>query len=369
MQQVHFDSCIIGAGVIGLAIARQLARAGRSTIILEQAGCIGSGISSRNSEVIHGGLYYAPNSLKAQLCVHGKHQLYQYCEQHRVPHRRIGKLIVARSSAQGEALQSIADNALENGVSDLEHIPAARLKAMEPEVAGCMALLSPSTGIIDGHALMQSLCMELEQHGGLLSLHTRFQHARFSGDHFDVTVSSVGEPYHFRCTHLINAAGLQAQSVAARIEAGQTPLIPPLHYCKGSYFALHGPAPFSRLIYPLPEPNTTGLGIHATLDLAGQVRFGPDTDYVTQVDYQVEPSRKARFIAAIKHYYPGLMEARLVPAYAGIRPKLQGPSAAPCDFRIDVNPSGVINLFGIESPGLTAALAIAERGGESLAGA
>lgn len=360
MKSAHFDSCIIGAGAIGLAVARQLALSGQKVVVLEKTNCFGSGISSRNSEVIHAGLYYPPNTLKAHLCVTGRHKLYSFCQRYSIPHRQTGKLIVAHSKEQTRALHSLQTNASANDVPDLQLLDARQLQSIEPLVTGYAALLSPSTGIIDSHAFMSALVYDIQQQQGLLSLHTEFLSATYKNDHFNVNVLSVNEPYEFNCTHLINAAGLSAHQVAATIQNPIEPTIPALYYCKGSYFSYPGTAPFAHLIYPLPEPDTTGLGIHATLDMAGQVRFGPDTEYVASINYHVEASRKTQFTNAIQRYFPSLDTERLVPAYAGIRPKLQGPSQTPCDFTIDIHDSGLVNLYGIESPGLTSALAIAE---------
>jgi len=351
----HFDNC-----VVGLAIALALVQRGQSVLVLEKEPWYGSGVSSRNSEVIHAGIYYPVGSLKAKLCVEGKARLYHYCETHGVRHQLIGKLIVASSVEQNRELEAILQKARANGVEDLQWVDLAQLRAWEPQVAGHSALLSPSTGIVDSHGLMSALLAEIETGGGTLCLKTEFQSATPASEGYRVTVDSVGEPYHFHCTHLINAAGLGAQSVAGAIEGLTQDNIPPLYYCKGHYFSLSGASPFHRLIYPIPEANTTGLGIHATLDLQGQVRFGPDTLYQDQPDYSIPDSLRDKFAVAIRRYYPTLDEARLIPAYAGIRPKIQGPQDPAKDFIIDQPLPGLVNLFGIESPGLTSSLAIAE---------
>lgn len=360
MAKDHFDCCIVGAGVVGLAIARAFSRQGRSTIVLEQSPTYGTGISSRNSEVIHAGLYYPTDSLKAKLCLRGNQLLYEYCEKRRIPHRRIGKLIVATEDTQLDRLSALAAQAQDNGVSDLQWLSRTQINALEPAVRAQQALLSPSTGIIDSHSLMSSLLLETENAGGLLCLNTEFLAAHQLSNGFEVQVVSVGEPYRFQCELLINAAGLGAQSTALRIDGCPREDVPPLHLGKGCYFSLSGAAPFSHLIYPLPPANHAGLGIHATLDMAGQVRFGPDIDYVDHEDYSVAAQKLTTFAAAIQQYYPALCPAQLLPAYAGIRPKIQGPNEPARDFFIRRYGSGLINLFGIESPGLTAALAIAE---------
>lgn len=360
----HFDSCIVGAGVVGLAIARRLALSGQSVVVIEKAPWYGSEISSRNSEVIHAGIYYPTGSLKAQLCVEGKEKLYQYCISHNIGHKKLGKLIVANSDAQAQDLAALKRKAEDNGVMDLQWVSTEQLRQWEPNVAGSAALLSPSTGIIDSHALMTSLVAEIESKQGILCLKTEFKRATCQGSDqsggFIVNVESVGEAYRFACTNLINCAGLGAQSVAANIQSSDAFDIPPLHHCKGCYFSLSGKSPFNRLIYPMPEANTTGLGVHATLDLSGQAKFGPDTEYLDGEDYQVPESRRSQFADAIKRYFPALDESRLTPAYAGIRPKIQGPGEPARDFIIQQSGAGLIQLFGIESPGLTSSLAIAD---------
>ena len=363
----HFDCCIIGAGVVGLAIAHELALRQRSVVILEQADRHGSGISSRNSEVIHAGIYYPAGSLKATLCVEGRERLYRFCESRGVRHQRIGKLIVASTPEQTRDLESILQKAAANGVTDLQQIGRKELAQMEPNVAGISALLSPATGIVDSDGLMLALLAGIDAHGGTLCLKTEFLQAERCSDGFSIQANSVGESCHFRCEQLINAAGLGAQTVAARINGLDLKTIPPLHLCAGRYFALSGAAPFTRLIYPLPDAAMTGLGIHATLDLQGQVRFGPDTAYIAKEDYRVADELRADFARAIRRYFPALDESRLIPAYAGIRPKIQGPGEPARDFSIDQPLPGLINLFGIESPGLTAALALARHVADRLA--
>lgn len=355
----HFDCCIIGAGVIGLAIGRQLALSGRRILLLEQHPHYGSETSSRNSEVIHAGIYYPSGSLKATLCVAGKAALYQYCKDNHIEHRAIGKLIVAQQ-AQEQHLHKLKQQAEANGVMDLQWLSKADLKKIEPQVEADIALHSPTTGIINSHQLMHCLAAEIEANGGLIGLNSRFIEAEPLNQGYQVTIQSQGEPYRFSCQTLINSAGLQATQIAQRI-AGQTPdSIPRLHLCKGNYFNLQGRSPFSHLIYPLPEPNTTGLGIHATLDLQGRTRFGPDIEYVQTPDHRVSEHKIATFIAAIQRYYPNLNPALLSPGYCGIRPKLQASGEPAQDFLIQHPAAGLINLFGIESPGLTSCLAIAQ---------
>lgn len=356
----HFDSCIIGAGVIGLAIGRQLAKAGRSVLILEQQDRYGSETSSRNSEVIHAGIYYPTGSLKARLCVEGKTELYQYCAENQIEHRRIGKLIVA-SQAQKSTLLALKQQAEANGVLDLEWVDRARLQQMEPDVRADVALFSPSTGIINSHQLMDTLAAEIIANGGLISLHTQFMAAEQAAVGFRVNVLSSGQPYQFHCQNLINSGGLHASRVARHIQLSSPIASPITHWCKGNYFSLQGASPFRHLIYPLPEPNTSGLGIHATLDMQGNARFGPDVEYcaiTATPDYRVDETRLPGFIQAIQRYYPHLNPDRLSPAYAGMRPKLQGPDDPPQDFLIQQPSPGLIHLFGMESPGLTSCLAI-----------
>ena len=355
----QFDFCIIGAGVIGLAIGRRLAHPGASVLLLERNHHYGTETSSRNSEVIHAGIYYPTGSLKARLCVAGREALYDYCQRNGISHRRLGKLIVAGSDQTGE-LEALQAKAEANGVSDLQWMDQRQLRALEPQVAAQQALLSPSTGIISAHELMDTLAGEFEAHGGLLSLSTGFEGSEPRGEGFAVRVSSGGEPYEFHCRGLINSAGLHATRVARRMRGLAPEAVPELHYCKGHYFALQGRAPFSHLIYPMPEANTAGLGIHATLDLGGSVRFGPDTLYLDALDYRMDDGRRDSFARAIWHYYPQLDPGRLTPAYAGIRPKLAGPGEPARDFLIDQPLAGLINLFGMESPGLTASLAVAD---------
>lgn len=359
------DCIIAGAGVVGLAIARTLAQRGDEVLILEPEEAFGTGTSSRNSEVIHAGIYYPTGSLKAQLCVEGKARLYDYAEAFGVPHRRCGKLIVATSDDQVAALEGIRAKAEAAGVHDLRLMPAKEAQAMEPELACKAALLSPSTGIVDSHALMLSLLGQAEQADALLSVGTRVIEVRATGSGFEVTSEDVasGERFTMGCARFVNAAGLHASELAAGIEGLSAAHVPQTRYARGNYFALPGRAAFSRLIYPVPEPG--GLGVHLTLDLGGGMRFGPDVEWIDDVDYRVNGARAGHFQSEIRKYWPGLPEGALAPTYCGIRPKLSGPDAPAADFRIDGperhGVAGLVNLFGIESPGLTASLAIAER--------
>jgi len=364
------DTVVIGAGVIGLAIARTWAKRGHDVLVLERAPRIGSEISSRNSEVIHAGIYYPSGSLKATLCVAGRSMLYEYCETHHVPHRRCGKLIVASDRAEIPTLEQLLVAANRNGVSDLRWLSAAEAIALEPNLACVAALHSPSTGIVDSHALMTAFLGEAEDHGAQVARETRFERAAVRDDRFVVsTVGRDGQRYEISAHHLVNAAGLGAQDVATAIDAMPLAFVPKRFLAKGNYFRLVGTAPFSRLVYPVPEPG--GLGVHLTLDLGGQARFGPDVEWIETIDYGVQPGRGEKFYRSIRRYFPALAHGQLVPDYAGIRPKISAPGAPNADFVIqDATVHGVlglINLFGIESPGLTASIAIADRVAERLA--
>lgn len=354
------DAIIIGAGVIGLASARELAMRGFSVIILESEKEFGSATSSRNSEVIHAGLYYPAGSLKARLCVAGKEQLYAFCQSHGVAHRRSGKLIVAASDEETALLVALREKGKANGCADLELIDERQALSLEPALACKAALLSPSTGIIDSHGYMLALLGGAEDHGAALALNAPFERAEAMGAGFRVHVGGK-EPATLTCRLLVNSAGLIAPMVAKNIEGLPAHAIPQARFAKGSYFSLTGKSPFSRLIYP--APHTHGLGVHLTLDLAGQARFGPDVEWVDTIDYAVDPRRMEGFGDAIRRYWPGLPEHALVPAYSGIRPKISGPDEPAMDFRIDGPEThglvGLVNLFGMESPGLTASLAIA----------
>jgi L-2-hydroxyglutarate oxidase LhgO len=359
MEQV--ECVVIGAGVIGLAIARRLAAAGREVIILEAAEAIGTATSSRNSEVIHAGIYYRKDSLMARLCVAGKHALYDYCRDHGIAHRRCGKLIVATTPSETERLQAIRAHAEANGVDDLQALDKQAARALEPALNCEAALLSPSTGIIDSHGFMLALRGDAEDAGAACAFHAPLLRASAVADGFELEVG--GEtPMRLRCAVLINAAGLGAAAVAHSIDAMPAALIPPSYLAKGNYFSCSARAPFSHLIYPVPEPG--GLGVHLTLDLAGQARFGPDVEWVERIDYAVDAGRAARFYPAIRRYWPTLPDGALMPSYSGIRPKIVPPEVAVQDFVIQGSQqhglAGLINLFGIESPGLTSALAVAD---------
>ena len=402
------DCVVVGAGVVGLAVARALAQSGREVVVLEATEGIGTGTSSRNSEVIHAGIYYPKGSLKARLCVQGKHALYAYCEERGVPHRRCGKLIVATDASQLATLDDIRAKAAVNGVGDLTLLSRQEAQALEPEIECVGALLSPSTGIIDSHAFMLALQGDAEHAGAVFVFHSRVARARVVDGGFEIEVQSLAEEsgqdlaaespseatagmkdaadsghagastpeatsssittWHART--LINAAGLHAPDVAARIEGLDAHYVPRAHYARGHYFTLAGRPRFQRLIYPVPQPG--GLGVHLTLDLQGQARFGPDVQWVDVIDYTVDPKRADAFYAEVRRYWPALPDGALQPGYAGIRPKLAGPEAPNLDFRID-GPAqhgvrGLVNLLGIESPGLTASLAIGETVVEVLRG-
>jgi L-2-hydroxyglutarate oxidase LhgO len=345
------DAIVVGAGVIGLAVARALARSGRETLVLEAAGSFGTETSARNSEVIHAGIYYPRGSLKARLCVAGREQLYRYCEHHGVPHRRCGKLIVATSETQLPQLEAIRQAAMANGVQ-LEKLSATQAREMEPQLRCVGALHSPLTGIVDSHAYMVALLGEAEAAGATLVCGSRVTGGRLESAAVIVESSEV-----IRTELLVNAAGLGAPALAAGISGLPAAEVPRQQLAKGSYFGLAGRSPFTRLVYPIPEPG--GLGVHVTLDMAGRARFGPDVEWVESIDYEVDARRAARFYPVIREYWPHLADGALLPAYAGVRPKLSGPGEPAADFRIE-RMGPVINLFGIESPGLTASLAIAD---------
>lgn len=357
------DAAVVGAGVVGLAVARRLALAGRETVVLEAAEAIGTETSSRNSEVIHAGIYYPPGSLKARLCVAGKHALYAYCARHGVPHRRVGKMIAANGARQAAALDAIRARAEANGVRDLERIDGAEARRLEPAVRADAALLSPSTGIVDSHALMLAFQGEAEEAGAMVAFRARVRRGAATARGIDLEVADADSgAMTLSAALVVNSAGLAAQAVARSIAGVPPASVPRCRYARGCYFTLSGRAPFSRLVYPVPEPG--GLGVHLTLDLAGQARFGPDVEWIDSIDYTVDPARAARFYAAIRGYYPALADGALQPGYAGIRPKVAPPGAPPGDF-IVAGPEthgvpGLVNLFGIESPGLTASLAIAD---------
>jgi L-2-hydroxyglutarate oxidase LhgO len=352
---------VIGAGVIGLAVARRLAQAGREVIVLEAAEGIGTVTSSRNSEVIHAGIYYPAGSLMARMCVSGKHALYDYCRDHGIPHRNCGKLIVATTPNETVKLQSIKAHAEANGVHDLQTLSGKEARALEPALNCDAALLSPSTGIIDSHAFMLALRGDAEDAGTACAFHAPLLRGKAISGGFELEVGGEA-PMTLACELLVNAAGLAATSVARGIDGMPIELIPPAYLAKGNYFSCAARAPFSHLIYPVPEPG--GLGVHLTLDMAGQARFGPDVEWVDAIDYAVDPARAERFYPAIRRYWPTLPDGALMPSYSGMRPKIVPPAVAAQDFLIqgptDHGVGGLVNLFGIESPGLTSSLAIAD---------
>ena len=355
------DSVVVGAGLVGLAIARALAMEGREVVIVEAEEAIGTHTSSRNSEVIHAGIYYPKGSLKARTCVEGKVQLYEYCVAHGVPHKRSGKLIVASEENQLDELRSIQARAHANGVTDVVWMSREQALALEPELRCRAALFSPSTGIIDSHALMLAYLGDAEAHGAMLALKSPFLRGEAGSRGFVVQVGGA-EGIEIACRNLINSAGLRAPTVAKALEGYRAELAPRELYAKGNYYSLAGRSPFSCLVYPVPEPG--GLGVHVTLDLAGQARFGPDVEWVERIGYDVDPRRAERFYAAIRRYWPGLPDGALAPAYSGIRPKIAGPGEPAPDFEIQGprvhGTAGLVHLFGIESPGLTASLALAD---------
>jgi L-2-hydroxyglutarate oxidase LhgO len=348
------DAVVIGAGVVGLAVARELALAGREVVILDGEDAIGTHTSSRNSEVIHAGIYYPKGSLKARSCVQGKELLYEYCVSHGVPHRRCGKLIVATDEKQLDELKGIQAKAHANGVTDVVWMTRQQALALEPELQCVAALYSPSTGIIDSHALMLAYLGDAEAKGAMLALKSPLEKCEVVADGF-----VLQESIHAKI--LVNSAGLKAPSVAKAMKGYPAAKAPGEFYAKGNYYSLNRKNPFSRLVYPVPEPG--GLGVHVTLDLAGQARFGPDVEWVDRIAYDVDPKRAERFYAAIRRYWPGLPDASLSPGYAGIRPKTAGPKEPAPDFEIQGprrhGVPGLVHLFGIESPGLTASLALA----------
>ena len=358
------DAVVVGAGIVGLAIARELAMHGREVVILDAEDAIGTHTSSRNSEVIHAGIYYPKGSLKARACVEGRHLLYDYCASHGVPHRRCGKLIVATNEQQLGELSAIREKAHANGAADVDWISKGEVARMEPELFCVGALHSPSTGIIDSHALMLAYLGDAEASGAMLALKSRLERVRVDQG-FELHVQG-SDP--IRASVLVNSAGLRAPSVARSIEGYPAQFAPGEFYAKGNYYSLNRRNPFKRLIYPVPEPG--GLGVHVTLDMAGQARFGPDVEWVDRIEYSVDPRRAERFYAAIRRYWPGLPDGSLAPGYAGIRPKTAGPKDPAPDFEIQ-GPGkhgvpGLVQLFGIESPGLTASLALARTVREEL---
>lgn len=356
-MSTDFDAVVIGAGCVGLATARALALAGRRVVVLEKERRIGSGVSARNSEVIHSGVHYPPGSLKAQFCVRGRRLLYAYLSQRGVAHDRCGKLIVATEESELAALHDLETRAEANDVEGVIRLGPRQALALEPELRVAGALGCAESGILDAHGYMDALAGDIEDAGGVIARETPFVRAVRLGEQIRVSIGGA-DPADITTRALIVAAGLDAQACAAAIEGFPEERIPALHYGKGNYFALSGRAPFRRLVYPPPIPGA--LGIHYRRDLGGQARFGPDLEFVEAPDYRVNADRLAYFEAYVRRFWPGLPDNALTPDYAGVRPKLHGPGEPQSDFVIDSGMHGVIALFGIESPGLTSSLAIGE---------
>jgi L-2-hydroxyglutarate oxidase LhgO len=364
-----FDVAVIGAGAVGLACGYQLALAGKTVAVLEKERFIGQGVSSRNSEVIHAGLYYPTGSLKAQLCVRGRRLLYPFLDAHGVGYEKCGKIVVATSQAEIERVQAVAEQARINGVEGLEMLTAEQVHALEPEAKALMGLWSPETGIFDTHGYMLALEGEIQARGGAVVVDAPFEGAEpLPGGGFTVRTGG-GDPAEMTVGQIVISGGLGAQDAAARIAGYPADQIPKLHYGKGVYFALNGKPPFQRLVYPPPVAGA--LGVHYKRDMGGRAHFGPDLQYVDEINYDVDPGRAAGFYDYVRHFWPGLPDGALSPDYAGIRPKLHGPGEPQPDFRIDSAERhglpGLVALFGIESPGLTSSLAIGERVAELLA--
>jgi len=355
------EAVVIGAGVVGLAIARALSLRGIEVIVLEREAGIGYGTSSRNSEVIHSGLYYQPRSLKACLCVEGSRALYRYCAERRVPHKQCGKIIVATNAVEDAYLENLKQRAQANSVEGIELIGPHRLNLLEPHLRGTSALLSLSTGIIDSHALMLSYQADVEAAGCTVCFHTPVLAGAITGHRIALFTGGV-DSTELETELLVNSAGLEAWDVSSRLKDLDPETIPPKYLAKGSYFALSGRSPFRHLIYPVPEPG--GLGVHLTFDLSGQARFGPDVEWVDRINYEVQPERCRSFYTAIRRYWPGLRDDSLMPGYSGIRAKTTSRDQEPGDFVIQgprqTGREGYIALYGIESLGLTASLAIAD---------
>lgn len=364
-EPADIECIVVGAGIIGLAIARALAKGGHEVVVLEADHRIGAGISSRNSGVIHAGIYYPENSLKARFCIEGRRALYDYCESNKVPHKVCGKLIVASSEAQRLHLLAIRTRAEANGVKDIAFLERSELLNMEPELHAQIGLLSPSTGIVDVHALMLSFQGDIESCGGVVALDTPVVHGAVESG--KITIQTGGaDPTRLSARWVVLAAGLSTQRLAQSIDGVLPGSIPKAYFAKGNYFSLTGRVPFCRLIYPVPEPG--GLGTHLTLDLAGRGRFGPDVEWLDlasdeQIDYSVDQKRAAAFYNSVRLFWPALKEDALAPDYSGVRPKLVGPGEPDGDFLIQDakihGAPGLITLYGIESPGLTSSLAIA----------
>jgi L-2-hydroxyglutarate oxidase LhgO len=356
------DCIVAGAGVIGLAAARALALAGREVIVLEAHDCIGSEISSRNSEVIHAGIYYPAGSLKALLCVKGRKQLYRYCVAHHVPFKRCGKFIIAADKEQQPELQAIYEKARANGVDDLLFLDKKEMQRREPHLKCVSSLWSPSTGIIDSHAYMLALQTDVENAGGIIVFTSKVTAGAVDNGLLALTVVSGDSCFRITANTVINCAGLGGDKLAYSIDGINTKSLPVYSYAKGNYFTYSGKSPFSSLVYPVPDEY--GLGVHVTHDMSGNLRFGPDVEWVDEINYAVDPHRSERFYEAIRNYWPDLAEGSLLPAYAGIRPKINGKGLPAADFVIqgksEHGVTGLINLFGIESPGLTSSLALAD---------
>ncbi|EOY08779.1 FAD-dependent oxidoreductase family protein isoform 4 [Theobroma cacao] len=378
------ECVVIGAGIVGVAVARELSLKGKEVLVLDSAPTFGTATSSRNSEVIHAGIYYPSNSLKARFCVRGRNLLYQYCSQHGIPHKQIGKLIVATGASDIPKLNHLLNRGIQNGVEGLRMLDASEAITMEPELQCVKALLSPSSGIVDTHSLMLSLVAEAETKGTTFSYNTTVVGGHLEENQMALHVSeskSLGNwdgstPLQpdliLSPKFVVNSSGLSASALAKRFHGLNTATIPPAYYARGSYFTLSNStrlAPFKHLIYPIPEEG--GLGVHVTLDLDGQLKFGPDVEWIRHIDdtssflnrfnYSVSADRVERFYPEIRKYYPNLKDGSLLPGYAGIRPKLSGPGQSACDFEGEIHGvTGLVNLFGIESPGLTSSMAIAE---------
>ncbi len=361
------ECVVIGAGVVGLAVARRLAMAGREVVVVERWDTIGTETSSRNSEIIHAGIYYPKDSLKARLCVAGKHALYDYGASHGVTHERCGKLIVATADDEIAELERLKGVAAGNGVPDLEWLTAAEVAELEPNVFCVAALLSPSTGIIDSHSLMLAYQGDAEAAGASFAFHSPVDGGRIDDDGIVLDIGGA-DPSTVKAEIVVNSAGLSAQTVAAGIDGIPAETIPPIHYAKGNYFTIGGRPPFNRPIYPVP--GQASLGVHSTVDMGGQVKFGPDVEWIETIDYDVDPRRADVFYDAVRKYYPALPDGALQPGYCGIRPKIQAQGEPAKDFVIQGRDShgvdGLANLYGIESPGLTSSLAIADRVAELL---
>ncbi|KGJ92889.1 NAD(P)/FAD-dependent oxidoreductase [Colwellia psychrerythraea] len=358
----NVDVLIVGAGVIGLAITAKLSQQFDDVLVIDKNSSFGEETSSRNSEVIHAGIYYPQNSLKAKLCVRGKKMLYHYCQERHIPVNKIGKLLVAHGKQEEAFLKQTIISAKNNGVDDLTWLDQATLAKLEPDLRASAALHSPSTGIIDSHAYMQSLLAQAEQNDAMFVAQTKMISATPKQGGFEVSLDSQGELLTIQCKYLINCAGLHSVALAHTINGMDKSVIPELHWCRGHYFSYQGKSPFKQLIYPIPRDN--GLGIHASLDMGGQLKFGPDTQYIEHLDYNFPEQLKDKFIKQISQYFPTLSADKLQPSYAGIRPKLQAADDPFKDFVIQTSEihhlNGLVNLFGIDSPGLTSSLAIAD---------